>query len=480
MMRLLRRPNLRAIRSSRAVTSISGVEKHNRYLQPDFTTPEKLQSFQLKSSNELLRTLIILRLSAIDAFVYHSEKILTTARAFLGQRIFDALMKWTFYGQFAAGESVETLTYSVKKLRESGVRSMLCIPIETTATNEDDLKLGSSMWEKNAGIVSECIDMTDKLEKGGFSQLKLTALCEPELLLNMNEKLIPYEYNHAEPHEWSIRRIGELLKSERYEDINIETFNDTTNEQLRAAFQRFDKLAMSCAEKGITFTIDAEQTYIQAALAFFVLTLQQKYNRTYPMVYNTYQCYRKDTLTRIKADYEYAKANGFKIAGKLVRGAYMAEERQLAAETGSEDPINEGYDKTTEMYHSVVDFVLPLVKAGESGFMVATHNENTILYVLKRMKELSIEKENRGISFAQLYGMCDHITEALGKINVGVYKSVPYGTVDSTLLYLTRRAQENRSVLERGKIETGIVIEELFRRSKEYFKKGSKDIETFS
>ena len=92
----------------------------------------------------------------------------------------------------------------------------------------------------------------------------------------------------------------------------------------------------------------------------------------------------KDTLTRIKADYEYAKANGFKIAGKLVRGAYMAEERQLAAETGSEDPINEGYDKTTEMYHSVVDFVLPLVKAGESGFMVATHNENTILYVLKR------------------------------------------------------------------------------------------------
>ena len=95
----------------------------------------------------------------------------------------------------------------------------------------------------------------------------------------------------------------------------------------------------------------------------------------------------KDTLTRIKADYEYATANGFKIAGKLVRGAYMAEERQLAAETGSEDPINEGYDKTTEMYHSVVDFVLPLVKAGESGFMIATHNENTILYVLRRYIE---------------------------------------------------------------------------------------------
>ena len=69
---------------------------------------------------------------------------------------------------------------------------------------------------------------------------------------------------------------------------------------------------------------------------------------------------------------------------------------------------------------------------------------------------------------------------SLGKINVGVYKSVPYGTVDSTLLYLTRRAQENRSVLARGKIETGIVKEELFRRSKQYFTKGSKDSRTAS
>ena len=41
----------------------------------------------------------------------------------------------------------------------------------------------------------------------------------------MNEKLIPYEYNHAEPHEWSIRRIGELLKSERYEVDYVKIFH---------------------------------------------------------------------------------------------------------------------------------------------------------------------------------------------------------------------------------------------------------------
>lgn len=56
----------------------------------------------------------------------------------------------------------------------------------------------------------------------------------------------------------------------------------------------FDTLIFqSCKEKNIKFTVDAEQTYIQAALAYFVLTLQYKYNAEIPMVYNTYQCYRK-------------------------------------------------------------------------------------------------------------------------------------------------------------------------------------------
>ena len=62
----------------------------------------------------------------------------------------------------------------------------------------------------------------------------------------------------------------------------------------------------------------------------------------------------------------------------------MVEEKRIAAETGMEDPINESYDKTSEMYHSVVDFVLPLIKERQAGFMIASHNENTILYVLRR------------------------------------------------------------------------------------------------
>ena len=39
--------------------------------------------------------------------------------------------------------------------------------------------------------------------------------------------------------------------------------------------------------------LDAEYTYLQASIDLIILALQQKYNRNTPVVYNTYQCYRK-------------------------------------------------------------------------------------------------------------------------------------------------------------------------------------------
>ena len=45
-----------------------------------------------------------------------------------------------------------------------------------------------------------------------------------------------------------------------------------------------------------------------------------------------------------------------------------------------------------------------------------------------------------------------------------VHKSVPYGTVGSSILYLLRRAQENKSVMARTAKESGILREEMKRR----------------
>lgn len=50
------------------------------------------------------------------------------------------------------------------------------------------------------------------------------------------------------------------------------------------------------------------------------------------------------------------------------------------------------------------------------------------------------------------------------KEGYAVYKSVPYGSIDDTLPYLLRRAQENRTVLQGIRKERDLLRKELYRR----------------
>ena len=105
--------------------------------------------------------------------------------------------------------------------------------------------------------------------------------------------------------------------------------------------------------------------------------------------------------------------------------------------------------------------MLSQVAEGQAEVMFATHNEDCIKYGVKRMREIGIRPDDGSVSFAQLYGMCDHVTYALGDAGYIVHKSVPYGTVGTSILYLLRWAQENKSVMARTAKESGILREEM-------------------
>ena len=62
----------------------------------------------------------------------------------------------------------------------------------------------------------------------------------------------------------------------------------------------------------------------------------------------------------------------------------MLEERRLAQEIGYEDPINDTFEDTTNMYHSCVDYLLPMICEGDAGVMIASHNEDTVDFVKDR------------------------------------------------------------------------------------------------
>jgi len=45
--------------------------------------------------------------------------------------MFNAIMKKTFYGQFAAGTSIKASEEAVSRLKNTGIRSMMMVPIES-------------------------------------------------------------------------------------------------------------------------------------------------------------------------------------------------------------------------------------------------------------------------------------------------------------------------------------------------------------
>lgn len=536
-----------------------------------FADPEA--SFKSKTTWEVLRAYIVYTLCTSEYLVEHNMKLMKLAKGVLGERLFRALMKGTFYGHFVAGEDQLRIRPTLERLRSFGVKPILDYSVEEDISQEeaerrevegsvseagDDKSQGTmpqyhvsknfadrrykvqsartyfylneAQCERNMETFQDCLEAVSGATYGtGFCAIKLTALGRPQLLLQLSEVImrtrqyltdvvggtgsvishhvgpevlekkfeqacllseapvkkfldkITYDREgmiHLFPWSGIIDENQQLSETFRVPDLKtgrmvrlITQLTSKEEEMFRNMIRRVNTLAKMAQDLDVRIMIDAEQTYFQPAISRITVEFMRKYNKKKAVVFNTYQCYLKDTYNECTTDLEQAKRQNFYFGAKLVRGAYLEQERARAAALGYPDPTNPTFEATTEMYHRTLTECLRRIKdlkdAGEEkkiGIMVASHNEDTVRFAIEKMKEIGISPEDKVICFGQLLGMCDYITFPLGQSGYSAYKYIPYGPIEEVLPYLSRRAQENKGVLKKIKKEKRLLLQELGRR----------------
>ncbi|KAM9147157.1 hydroxyproline dehydrogenase [Pangshura tecta] len=411
---------------------------------------------RLKSGWELARGLLVFRLCGLPGLVRWAPTLLSVSRWLLGRRLWGSLLRASFYGQFVAGQTPSEVGVTEQHLRALGLRPLLAVPIEEDVGQD---KEGEGWYEGNRGAMLGCVGLSARGGPQPMMQLKVTALMSARLCRTVSLRL-------GKPGGLSELSMDRVMAVMGGEEANFSSLSPAENRHLQASLLRLDRVTQRAVEAGVRVLVDAEYTYVNPALTLVTLALMGRWNCTQAWVWNTYQCYLQDCLARLGADVTLAKRQGFCFGVKLVRGAYLEQERRLAREGGYPDPLHPTWEATNHSYQRCLDLLLELVaRDGQRcQLMVASHNEASVSHALRRMEELGIAKDGGRVCFGQLLGMCDHVSLALGQAGFAVYKSVPFGALEDVLPYLVRRAQENRSVLQGTRKERALLRRELRRR----------------
>jgi proline dehydrogenase len=333
------------------------------------------------------------------------------------------LFRFTVYNHFCGGETFAECKKTIHKLQERNVGVLLNYGVELKETEADFDKT----IEKNI----------EALEFGGKNR-SVKALCV---------KITGFG------------RFGLFEKIQRDEKLSAEE-----KKELTAVKKRLDKLCHVAAENEVAIYVDAEESWIQNPLDAMVEEMMEKYNRGHCIVFNTFQLYRWDRLPYLKEQIEKAKAGGYILGAKLVRGAYMEKERERAKEQGYDSPIHANKKAVDKDFDEGVNICLD--NLDHLFLCVASQSEESNLLAIQQIDKKKIDRNTDRIIFSQLYGMGDNITFNIAKEGFHATKYLPYGPVKDVIPYLIRRAQENTSVAGQTTREYSLIKKEIKRRKK--------------
>ena len=109
----------------------------------------------------------------------------------------------------------------------------------------------------------------------------------------------------------------------------------------------------------------------------------------------------------IQNEIDVSKIIGFNLGIKLVRGAYMNEERLLAEQNSYESPIWNSIEETHASYDANVKNIIENMTPN-SRLLMGSHNVNSVNKALDLLQKHQITDHR--VRFAQLKGFSDQLT----------------------------------------------------------------------
>ena len=378
------------------------------------------EAFSLKSNFELNRAFFLFKIIGNSTFVKLSTSLTNFALKF--HLPVTPIIKATVFDHFCGGVSEEDCIPVIDKMFIKNVYSVL--DFSTEGFNSE--KEFDDCLRKKTSI----IEFAKNRKEIPFAVFKPTCLGSTDLFKKVSK---------------------------------FEKLNELENDSWNRVIQRFDKVCSKAFKQNIKILIDAEEVEVQNAIDELAIKMMRKYNLTSPIVYNTVQMYRKDRLSYLGEMISNQLNDGVIFGLKLVRGAYMEKERNLAVSMNVESPICDSKDDTDKNFNSGLDFVFN--NLNRISFVCASHNEDSILKVMNMMESKKLKSNDNKIWFGQLYGMSDNISFNLASKNYNTFKILPFGSVKNLMPYLIRRAEENTSVQGQTGRELQLILKERKRRA---------------
>ncbi len=349
------------------------------------------------------------------------------------------LIRDTIFRQFVGGETLEETAVVAKKLGEYNVQVILDYGVE----GGDDGEHGFDQSTKEFIRVLEYAPTQPNIP---FMSVKVTGFSRFALL----EKIDSLMNSNS----------GTLMK--RYLKA-LDLLSDDEKAEWHRVRVRMLRICETAAKKKVGVLVDAEETWIQDPVDALTILMMDTFNKGKVVVYNTLQLYRMDRLKFLKDSYEAADERNFILGAKLVRGAYMENERKRAEELNYISPIQPDKESCDRDYNAAVEFCI--AHLGKIAVIIASHNDQSNLYAAQLLDEKGLPHNHPHVHFSQLYGMSDNITFNLAAAGCSVSKYLPFGPIKDVIPYLMRRAEENSSMSGQTGRELSLIKKELKRRA---------------